>query len=75
MLRVARNLFGLATLALVAIAATIGAMYVLHDGTSNWVAESRNVSMLARNAYVVALEGELARADAPPNAARAGPSR
>ena len=75
MLRVARNLFGLATLALVAIAATIGAMYVLHDGTSNWVAESRNVSMLARNAYVVALEGELARADAAPNAARAVPSR
>ena len=75
MLRVARNLFGLAALALVAIAATIGAMYVLHDGTSTWVTESRNVSRMARSAYVAALEGELARADETANAARATSSR
>ena len=64
MLRMARNLFGLAALALVAIAATLGAMYVLHDATSNWIAESRNISRVARTAYVVALERELALTDA-----------
>jgi diguanylate cyclase (GGDEF)-like protein/PAS domain S-box-containing protein len=63
MLRVSRNLFGLAALALVAIAATISAMYALHEASSSWVSESRNVSRLARTAYVIALERELALAD------------
>lgn len=60
MLRVASNLFGLAALALVATAATIGAMYVLHQTTSGWFAESRHISYLARSAYGIALERELA---------------
>ena len=55
MLRIARNLFGLAALALVAIAATLAAMYALHDTTSEWVTESRNISRIARTAYVAAL--------------------
>ena len=50
MLRFSRNLFGLAALALVAIAATVGAMYVLHEGTASWVSESRELSRLARTA-------------------------
>jgi diguanylate cyclase (GGDEF)-like protein/PAS domain S-box-containing protein len=70
MLRIARNLFGLAALALVAIAATLAAMYALHDATSEWVTESRNISRIARTAYVAALEGEIARADATAGAAR-----
>ena len=65
MLRIARNLFGLAVLSIVAIAATIGAMYVLHDATSEWVTESRNISRVARTAYVVALERQLALANVP----------
>ena len=63
MLRFSRNLFGLAALALVAIAATVGAMYVLHEGTSSWVSESRELSRLARTAYVLTVERELARID------------
>ncbi|HZJ00259.1 MAG TPA: EAL domain-containing protein [Gemmatimonadaceae bacterium] len=59
MLRFSRNLFGLAALALVAIAATVGAMYVLHEGTSSWVSESRELSRLARTAYVLTVEREL----------------
>jgi diguanylate cyclase (GGDEF)-like protein/PAS domain S-box-containing protein len=74
MLRIARNLFGLAALALVAIAATLAAMYALHDATSEWVTESRNISRIARTAYVIALEGEIARADATAGAARSGES-
>jgi diguanylate cyclase (GGDEF)-like protein/PAS domain S-box-containing protein len=63
MLRFSRNLFGLAALALVAIAATVGAMYVLHEGTSSWVSESRELSRLARTAYVLTVERELSRID------------
>ncbi|HEX6575293.1 MAG TPA: PAS domain-containing protein, partial [Gemmatimonadaceae bacterium] len=60
MVRYARSLFGLAALALVAIAATIGAMYALHEGTASWVSESREISRLARVAYVLTVERELA---------------
>jgi diguanylate cyclase (GGDEF)-like protein/PAS domain S-box-containing protein len=63
MLRFSRNLFGLAALALVAIAATVGAMYVLHEGTSSWVSESRELSRLARMAYVLTVERELSLID------------
>ncbi len=63
MLRFSRSLFGLAALALVAIAATVGAMYALHEGTSNWVSESRELSRLARTAYVFTVERELALID------------
>src|SRR6185503_6220395 len=65
MLRFSRNLFGLAALALVAIAATVGAMYVLHEGTSSWVSESRELSRLARTAYVLTVERELSLIDGP----------
>ena len=74
MLRISRNLFGLAAFALVAIAATIGAMYVLHDATSDWISESRNISRVARTAYVVALERELALTDASTNATKSSHS-
>ena len=63
MLRFSRNLFGLAALALVAIAATVGAMFVLHEGTASWVSESRELSRLARAAYVLTVERELALID------------
>jgi len=63
MLRFSRNLFGLAALALVAIAATVGAMYVLHEGTSSWVSESRELARLARTAYVLTVERELSLID------------
>ena len=71
--RFSRNLFGLAALALVAIAATVGAMYALHEGTASWVSESRELSRLARTAYVLTVERELATIDqaaAKPDAAR-----
>ena len=63
MLRFSRNLFGIAALALVAIAATVGAMYVLHEQTASWVSESREISRLARSAYVLTVERELALMD------------
>jgi diguanylate cyclase (GGDEF)-like protein/PAS domain S-box-containing protein len=71
MLRYARSLFGLAALALVAIAATIGAMYALHEGTAAWVFESREISRLARTAYVLTVERELSMIDGNPVAAPA----
>jgi diguanylate cyclase (GGDEF)-like protein/PAS domain S-box-containing protein len=73
--RFSRNLFGLAALALVAIAATVGAMYALHEGTASWVSESRELSRLARTAYALSVEQELATIDAAaakPDAARLG---
>ncbi|MEO5588450.1 MAG: EAL domain-containing protein, partial [Gemmatimonadaceae bacterium] len=63
MVQSSRNLFGLATLALVAIAATIGCMYAFHEATSNWVAQSRDFSRLARTAYVITVEREMALVD------------
>jgi len=63
MLRFSRNLFGIAALALVAIAATVGAMYVLHEETASWVSTSRDVSRLARMGYVATVERELALID------------
>ena len=62
-LRFSRNLFGMAALALVAIAATVGAMYVLHEGTASWVATSREISRLARTTYVATVERQLALID------------
>ena len=63
MVRESRNLFGVAALALLAIAATVGAMYVIHEGTSSWVAESRDISRLTRTAYVLTVEREIALLD------------
>ncbi len=63
MVRESRNLFGVAALALLAIAATVGAMYVIHEGTSRWVAESRDISRLTRTAYVLTVEREIALLD------------
>jgi len=60
MLRVTRSLFSFAAFALVAIAATIGAAYTLHEHNSDSIAESGEISRLARAAYSVALESELA---------------
>ena len=63
MLRFSRDLFGMAALALVAIAATVGAMHLLHEGTSSWVSNSRELSRLARTAYALSVERELALID------------
>ena len=62
MLRVTRSLFSVAAFALVAIAATIGAAYTLHERNSESIAESGETSRLARAAYSIALESELALA-------------
>src|SRR5688572_13009788 len=59
MLRVTRSLFSFAAFALVAIAATIGAAYTLHERNSDSIAESGEISRLARAAYSIALEAEL----------------
>ena len=61
MLFLTRYLFGVAAFALVAIAATVTAMYFLHEQTSDWVAETRDISRLARTAYVITVERELGR--------------
>lgn len=63
MLRFSRSLFGMAALALVAIAATVGVMYVFHEGTAGSVSKSRELSRLARNAYALAIERELSVLD------------
>ena len=60
MLRVTRSLFSFAAFALVAIAATIGAAYTLHERNTDSIAESGEISRLARAAYSIALESELA---------------
>jgi PAS domain S-box-containing protein len=73
-LRFSRNLFGMAALALVAIAATVGAMYVLHEGTASWVATSREVSRLARTTYVATVERQLALIDEAQTSKPAGSS-
>ncbi|MEO8194542.1 MAG: EAL domain-containing protein [Gemmatimonadales bacterium] len=54
-----RNLFGFAATALFAIVATVGAMYVLHQDASLHVAQSEEVSRLARSLQVMAMEVEL----------------
>lgn len=59
MLRVTRSLFSVAAFALVAIAATIGATYSVHEKTSSAIAESGEVSRLARVAYSLAVEREM----------------
>ena len=61
MLVLTRSLFGVAAFALVAIAATVSALYFVHEETSSWVAESRDISRLARTAYLLTVERELAR--------------
>jgi diguanylate cyclase (GGDEF)-like protein/PAS domain S-box-containing protein len=61
MLFLTRSLFGVAAVALVAIAGTVGAMYFLHENTSREVIRSRDISRLARSAYVVTVERELVR--------------
>jgi diguanylate cyclase (GGDEF)-like protein/PAS domain S-box-containing protein len=62
-LGVTANLFTVAAIALVAIASTIGATYYVHQRTSSWVEKSREVSRLARTAYVLTVERELALLD------------
>ena len=61
MLFLTRSLFGVAAVALIAIAATVSAMYFVHVETGRRVAQSREVSRLARSAYVVTVERELVR--------------
>ena len=56
-----RSLFGVAAIALIAIAATVSAMYFVHVETGGRVAKSREVSRLARSAYVLTVERELVR--------------
>jgi len=59
-LGVTTNLFTVAAVALVAIASTVGVTYYAHERTANWVDRSREVSRLARTAYVLTVERELA---------------
>ena len=59
-LGVTANLFTVAAIALVAIASTIGVTYYVHERTAVWVEKSREVSRLARSAYVLSVERELA---------------
>ena len=61
MLLLTRSLFGVAALALAAIAATVGAMYFVHTETASWVSHSREVSRLARSANVLTVQRELLR--------------
>jgi diguanylate cyclase (GGDEF)-like protein/PAS domain S-box-containing protein len=61
MLFLSRSLFGVAAAALVAIAGTVSAMYFVHVETASWVSQSREISRLARTAYVVMVERELVR--------------
>ncbi|HZK77782.1 MAG TPA: EAL domain-containing protein [Gemmatimonadaceae bacterium] len=67
---VTASLFAVAAIALVAIAATIGGTYYAHERTVTLVENSREISRLARSAYVLTVERELAiLSDAPPQAA------
>ena len=60
MLLMTRSLFRFAAFALAAIAATISAAYTLHERNTDSIAESGEISRLARAAYSIALESELA---------------
>jgi diguanylate cyclase (GGDEF)-like protein/PAS domain S-box-containing protein len=60
---VTANLFTVAAIALVAIASTIGATYYVHERTVSGVEKSREISRLARTAYVLTVERELALLD------------
>ncbi|MEO7367738.1 MAG: EAL domain-containing protein [Gemmatimonadaceae bacterium] len=59
-LGVTTNLFAVAAVALVTIASTIGVTYYYHERTTSWVEHSREISRLARTAYVITVERELA---------------
>lgn len=59
-LGVTTSLFTVAAVALVAIASTVGVTYYYHERTSSWVEQSRAISHLARTAYVLTVERELA---------------
>ncbi|HEX5577289.1 MAG TPA: EAL domain-containing protein [Gemmatimonadaceae bacterium] len=61
MLFLTRSLFGVAALALAAIAATVGALYFVHAQSASWVSQSREVSRLARLANVLTVQRELLR--------------
>jgi hypothetical protein len=58
-MRVSRNLSGVSAVALVAIAATIGASYTEHERASGAIAQSRELARLARAVYATAVEREL----------------
>ena len=73
MLRATRNLFRIALSALVAIAATIGVTHTVYERSNDSVAESREISRLARAAYSRAMERELEfRFEPSPASATAG---
>ncbi len=59
MLRVTRSFFRVATVALVAIATTIGGTYLIHERNTAAIEESREIARLARTAYSAAMEREL----------------
>ncbi len=59
-LGVTANLFTVAAIALVAIASTIGLTYYAHELMAGRVSRSRDISHLARTAYVLTVERELA---------------
>ena len=65
MLWVTHNLFIVAAVALVAISATVGVMYAVHQRSADWIDDSRAISRLARTAYVLTVEKELSRRNDP----------
>lgn len=67
MLGATRNLIVVSSVALVAIAATIGLTYNESERTSAAVSESRDISRLARTAYSSSIETELALVGNPVN--------
>jgi diguanylate cyclase (GGDEF)-like protein/PAS domain S-box-containing protein len=64
MLSATRNLIVVSSFALVAIAVTIAVAYTSNEQTTSAVAESRELSRLARTAHSASIEMELAPADA-----------
>lgn len=58
MLGLSRRLFAAAVIALFAIAGTVAVMYLVHDDTSRWVANSREIARHARTAYLVTIVSE-----------------
>ena len=59
MLRATRGVFSFAAVALIAIAATIGATYWAHEKTNDSISESREISRLATGTLSAAVEREL----------------
>ena len=60
MLRVTRSFFRVATIALVGIATTIAATYLIYERNSTAIDETREIARIGRSAYSAAMELELA---------------